>query len=659
MLAVWRSAPITFFLAVLVPCVAFAATAASQTSEPEDLAEAYYQFLLGRHFDGQDETDKAIDAYRTAVRLDPAAADVLVDLAELFARRGRSNEAIEAAQAALVIDEDHREAHRMLGLVLVALAERAGQRGGPTTSESQRQYASDAISHLERADQADDPRLQVTLARLYLNTGAGEQAIALLSRVLENEPDYREAMLLLSRAYTESGDPTKAITALERIVQGQPRFYRGLLTLAELYEGERRWADAALAYEKAVTLNPNNVDVRRRWASALASAGDTERAAGMLREIVAAQPGDAESLFLLANVERRAGRLEAAEQAARQLIALDGEDLRGSLALLRVFRGRGDHQQAAATLDQAIALARGSNRPPSQVASLLAELSGEYRALGDGEGAVAALEEAGELVPGDRRVLELLVQAYVEEGRVSDALSASGLALEQRPNDVMLSRLYAETLVRDGRAGEALSVLEPVARESGDPRGYMALAELYGSIQRFDDALQVLQEARAKFPENTVLMFQLGASLERQELYKEAERVFRDLIERDPSHAAALNYLGYLMADRGERLEESVGFIRRALEIEPDNAAFLDSLGWAYFKLDRLDLAESPLRRASEMLQLNSVVQDHFGDLLERLGRYSDAIATWERALTGDGESIEPEVIKRKIHDARQRVPQE
>ena len=642
-----------------MPCVAFAATASSQTSESVDLADAYYQFLLGRHFDGQAETDKAIDAYRTAVRLDPTAADVLVDLAELYARQGRPNEAIEAAQAALAIDEDHREAHRMLGLVLVALSERAGQRGGSVASESQRQYATDAIAHLERADQVDDPRLQVTLARLYLNTGAGEQAIALLSRLLEDEPDYREALLLLSRAYTESGDRTKAIAALEGLVQGQPRFYRGLLTLAELYEGERRWADAALAYEKAVALNPNNVDVRRRWASALASAGDTERAARMLHEIVAAQPGDAESLFLLANVERRSGHLEAAEQAARQLIALDGEALRGPLALLRVFQGRGDHQQAAATLDQAIALARASDRSPYQVASLLAELSGEYRALDDGESAVAALEEAGELVPSDRRILELLVQAYVEEGRVDDALSASGLALEQRPNDVMLSRLYAETLVRAGRAGEALTVLEPVARESGDPRGYMALAELYGSMQQFNAALEVLQEARAKFPEDTALMFQLGASLESQEQYNEAERVFGDLIERDPSHAPALNYLGYLMADRGERLEESVKLIRRALEIEPDNAAFLDSLGWAYFKLDRLDLAEEPLRRASEMLRRNSVVQDHFGDLLERLGRYSDAIATWERALAGDGESIEPKAIKRKIYDARQRVRQE
>ena len=108
--------------------------------------------------------------------------------------------------------------------------------------------------------------------------------------------------------------------------------------------------------------------------------------------------------------------------------------------------------------------------------------------------------------------------------------------------------------------------------------------------------------------------------------------------------------------DRGERLDESVDLLERAIELDPHNGAYLDSLGWAYFKLDRLDRAESLLQRAREQMAWNSVIQDHFGDLMLRLGRYADAIAAWESALAGDGDDIERSIIERKIGDARRRL---
>ena len=111
-----------------------------------------------------------------------------------------------------------------------------------------------------------------------------------------------------------------------------------------------------------------------------------------------------------------------------------------------------------------------------------------------------------------------------------------------------------------------------------------------------------------------------------------------------------------MLADRGERLEESVTLIERAIAKDPHNGSYLDSLGWAYFKLNRFDLAESPLRAAGDQLQTNSVVQDHLGDLLNRLGQYVEAIEAWKRALTGDGEAIDPDAIERKIDVAERQI---
>mgnify|MGYP001211363173 CR=1 FL=1 len=108
--------------------------------------------------------------------------------------------------------------------------------------------------------------------------------------------------------------------------------------------------------------------------------------------------------------------------------------------------------------------------------------------------------------------------------------------------------------------------------------------------------------------------------------------------------------------ENGERLDESVLLIQRALELDPKNGSYLDSLGWAYFKQDRLELAESPLREASDQLQSNSVVQDHMGDLLFRLERYEEAISAWDRALAGDGDGLDLSTVEAKIRDARTRL---
>ena len=128
---------------------------------------------------------------------------------------------------------------------------------------------------------------------------------------------------------------------------------------------------------------------------------------------------------------------------------------------------------------------------------------------------------------------------------------------------------------------------------------------------------------------------------------------------RDPQDANALNSLGYMFADRGERLDEAVELLQRALKIEPGNPSFLDSLGWAFFKQGKLASAEKPLAEAAAQMPGNSVVQDHLGDLRFRQQRFADAVAAWERALAGDGETIERADIEKKLREARARAPEE
>ena len=169
--------------------------------------------------------------------------------------------------------------------------------------------------------------------------------------------------------------------------------------------------------------------------------------------------------------------------------------------------------------------------------------------------------------------------------------------------------------------------------------------------------MKVLQDAQAKFPGETSVTFQLAAALDKQKRFSESEAQFLQLIAKEPDNAPALNYLGYMLAERGERLDESVQYLKRALAIDPENGSYLDSIGWAYFKDGKLDLALDNLKRAADRLMANSVVQSHYADVLFKLGKYDEAIDAWNRALSGDGDEIDRNDIDKKIRAARQKLP--
>jgi tetratricopeptide (TPR) repeat protein len=182
------------------------------------------------------------------------------------------------------------------------------------------------------------------------------------------------------------------------------------------------------------------------------------------------------------------------------------------------------------------------------------------------------------------------------------------------------------------------------------------VAAIYESQERYADAAVVLKDLIARDPRDASLVYQYANALDKSGRPGEAEAALRGLLARDPNNANALNSLGYLFAERGERLDEAVELLQRALTIEPENASFLDSLGWAYFRQGRLELAEGPLAAAAAKLPDNSVIQDHLGDLRYRQKRFDEAIAAWKRSLAGDGESIDRAAIEKKLREAQSRV---
>jgi len=236
------------------------------------------------------------------------------------------------------------------------------------------------------------------------------------------------------------------------------------------------------------------------------------------------------------------------------------------------------------------------------------------------------------------------------EGRRSAAQFAAA-----KPADPEWTAQEAEFRYRLGEKKEAEATLDALGA-SGQLDKMMAAADAYGRLKLYDAAVRISRAAVSKYPESTDALFRLGSSLERAGSPAEAEKVFLHLLELRPNDAATLNYLGYMWADQGVQLERAKEMLERAVAREPRNAAFLDSLGWAYFRLGKIPEAEKNLREAYRREPTDPTIEEHIGDLEAREGNVEAAIRHWEKAL--DLKHEEPDRVREKLRRAGAPVSQ-
>ena len=226
------------------------------------------------------------------------------------------------------------------------------------------------------------------------------------------------------------------------------------------------------------------------------------------------------------------------------------------------------------------------------------------------------------------------------------------------------------TLLADmGKTDAAAADVKKLLNGKDDRQTQMSLAEIYEKGKRWDDvarALDAAEKLSQSNEEKAEVWFMRGAMFEKQKKIQASEAEFRKVLAVNPAHAAALNYLGFMLADRNIRLQESLDMINKALEKEPNNGAYLDSLGWAYYRLGRLPEAEENIRRALEFVPLDPSIHDHMGDILMKQARVKEAIAQWEASLKewessspADQEPAEVAKVKNKLEGAKVRLAKE
>jgi tetratricopeptide (TPR) repeat protein len=268
------------------------------------------------------------------------------------------------------------------------------------------------------------------------------------------------------------------------------------------------------------------------------------------------------------------------------------------------------------------------------------------------------------------RAYQQMIDTLREAKQWSQATAVAQEAVQKLPNDRGLKLVLAGQIADTGQPDQGISMAKALLKGGPDDREvWLALAQINSRLKRWNQAEEDITKAAAlatKQEDKDYVTFVQGSIYERQKKYDLAEAAFKKVLAADPRNAVALNYLGYMMADRGARLEEALAYIKKAVELDPQNGAYLDSLGWAYYKLGNYDLAEENLRKASERIGNDATVQDHLGDLYQKTGKLKLAAAHWQRAIEEWNRAVPADVdqedfakAQKKLEAARVRLAQQ
>jgi tetratricopeptide (TPR) repeat protein len=666
-----------------VAALAFAQTPATQDSallppvakvQPlSPKSSAYYHFSLGHLYEEMagaygnrsDYVNKAIDNYRLAMKEDPEAKFLVEDIAELYRNSGRIREAVEEAQSALKTNPDDLNARRVLARIYTSGI------GDPQTNHIDEGMAHRAIDEYKQVTAKDPKDVDsfVMLGRLdrLVNDSLGAENS--FKQALVADPDSEEAITGLAAVYGERNDPKKAAQILEQLTSRRPS-PRSLVALANYYEQLHQYSQAADAYTRAIELDPNRLELKGALAQDLALAGRMDDALKAFQDLAAASPNDPAAFLGMAQIYRDQKNFAKAHEMLDKAKEADPNNLDVRLEQARVLEAEGKTAEAIAALKSVV---DATNRHDSSGAStqaraeLLDSLGGLYLSDSQYDNAVASFRQAATLNPDiASREEARIIESYRAANDLPRALSESDNALKASPKDRTLIEVRAEVLSDQGKYDQAVALLKPLLNGGNDYEIQLALAEVYEKAKDFA-AMAPTLDAAAKLAtrkeDQVTVRFMRGAMYERQKHYELAEKEFRAALDADPNNASALNYLGYMLADQGLRLTEAQDLIKHAVNLEPNNYAYLDSLGWVEYRLNNLQDAEQELRRSIAMRESDPTIHDHLGDVLFKEGKLKEAIEQWQSSLHAWGTTapaeLEPEEVakvQRKLDNARVRL---
>ena len=610
-------------------------------------AQAYYHFSLAQFLRLEGEQERAIEELRKALEYDPESSSLHVSLAQSLADAGHLEESIAECKKAIELDSESADPHFLLGLIYKNLFQRGRS-----------QLLEPAVEELARAVELDPRNVEAlaALGQLYIGTQRWEEAARTYQELRALGPDLRGLDLFQAQALANLDRKEEAIAVLQDAPEDPAIQLDRMVLLAQLYISVKRFDDAIDSYQKAVELTPegpNRWNLQFTLGGLLIRQSRFAEAEEILEKVVEGGSTDPQARVALGKAQEGSRHYSAAVESFRKVLKLEPDNLEGNYYLASSLRYLGRRDEAIERLHHLLRLTESSSASalPADYRTRFRQFLGVlYQETSQHEMAIELFRELCADQPDDVQAKLGLVYALKEGGKLGEARKLSSELLAQDPEDLDILITHARILSSDEDLDAAAQLLQEELRKKrkSSPDNeveecYLSFSQLYSERGHYDRAKEILEEGLAEQPGSQALIFNLASVFERLNQTAAAEEQFKRVLAENPEHAAALNYLGYMLADRELRLEEALGYIERALAQDPHNGAYLDSLGWVYFKLNRFELAEKNLKQAIQINDGDPTILEHLGDLYLRLGDQPRALSYYRRsvALAEDPEELE------------------
>jgi len=639
-------------------------------------ASAYYNFAMGHLYaelagvygNRGEYLNKAIDHYKQALREDPSAGFLIEEIADLYIQGGRLRDAVTEAEELLKKNPDNLGARRMLGRIYARLI------GDTQQNRIDERMLQRSLEQFQKVTEKDPKDLEswLMLGRLNRVARNSVESQKAYKKALELDSNSEEALLGLAMVYSDIGDTKASIEMLRRVNERNPSA-RTLMALAGAYEQMRDYANAAQTLRRALQFTSDNVELKRALAQNLLYSDQFDESLKLYQELAQAEPKDPQAHLRIAEIYRQKRDFPKARAALDKAKGIDPDGLEVRYTEVNLLESEGKLDEAVTTLkgvlDQTAKKAYSLSEKSSRM-MLLERLGYLYRTAGQHSSAIDVFRQLAQLDPDSgARASVHVIDTYRMARNTAEARQEAQAARQKYPEDRAVRMAYASVLADVGNVDEGVAELRPLLNGQRDREIYLAMAQLYEKGKRFTEMAKVLDAAEKlseSNPDKEAIHFMRGAMYERMKKYDAAEAEFRKVLEINPQSAGALNYLGYMLADRNVRLEEAYKLIRQAVDLDPQNGAYLDSLGWVYYRLNRLEDAEGQLRLALERIHGDPTVHDHLGDvyfkqgkLKEAIGQWQNALKEWEASPQSDHDPAEIAKISRKLESARVRLARE
>ncbi|MEW6455741.1 MAG: tetratricopeptide repeat protein [Acidobacteriota bacterium] len=593
------------------------------SQEKKDSYLSYYYFLLSSQEIFEGNWERADKLLQESLKYSEEPSAIYYYISEVKAHLDMLEESEKYAMRSIELDSNNCDAYVLLAKINLSYIS--------SNEKENEKYFRKAKDFLKESLKCNPSNVEslFLLGNVSINLGEIPEAKESLKKLIEISPFSIEGYLSLADVYIREKKYDEAEKLLLKTLDINPYYYRAFSVLGDLYELQKNFDKAENLYSRAVQIYKSDLNFEKRLIKILIRKSKYGEALKEIEQARKREKIDKELLILKAQILKQIKKLEQAKDVYQEILNLYPGDWVPRYYLSELNLDTYYYQEA---LNVFLSLKDDETIPHGLKITILKEIGYIYIIMKDHDNAEKYFQEVRKINERDLQANSYI--AYIKKGKKNyeDALKIVDEFLKEVPDDKFLFITKIEILKAVNKRNEALQLVKEKIKEYNHLEYYSTGALIYNKQKDWEKGLKFFKRAEKEFPMKDELFLRWGAYYEENNRISESEKYFRRCLRINPKNSSALNYLSYMWAERGLNLKEALEMSKKAVNIDPENPDYIDTLGWVYFKMKDYEKAKDYLEKAYRKKNWEPEIIEHLGDLYFSLKEYDLALEFWKKA---------------------------